>query len=84
MEKKYGVVALGDIVWNHTSHDTPWIGEHPEVAYNTDNCSYLKPAAVVDIVSLNVFILVSLIFCSRHSTKWLRILLPESIAASMD
>jgi glycogen debranching enzyme len=49
MEKKYGVVALGDIVWNHTSHDTPWIGEHPEAAYNTDNCPYLKPAAVVDI-----------------------------------
>ena len=69
MEKKYGVVALGDIVWNHTSHDTPWIGEHPEAAYNTDNCPYLKPAAVVDIVSTRWPFWISLISCCTGTSQ---------------
>ncbi|XP_049849918.1 glycogen debranching enzyme-like [Schistocerca gregaria] len=48
MSKKYNLFPLTDIVWNHTAFDSDWLLEHPEATYNTDNCSYLKPALDLD------------------------------------
>jgi glycogen debranching enzyme len=50
MEKKYGLLFIGDVVWNHTAGDTPWLSEHPEATYNIHNQPHLKPACLVDIV----------------------------------
>jgi len=37
-----------DIVLNHTANDSPWIVDHPEATYNTDDCPHLWSAWVFD------------------------------------
>lgn len=48
MAKEWKVLSLTDLVFNHTSTDTPWIQEHPECVYNLENSPHLKPAYLVD------------------------------------
>ena len=47
-----GLMSVVDVVWNHTSCDTPWLKEHPEAAYNLENSPHLKPAYDLDDVIL--------------------------------
>lgn len=48
MEVDYGIVGIVDVVWNHTSCDTPWLSDHPEATYNVENSGHLKPALLLD------------------------------------
>lgn len=43
-----GVLSICDVVWNHTSFDSPWLKEHPECSYNVKNSPHLRPAYVLD------------------------------------
>lgn len=56
IQKKHDILCLSDVVWNHTSHDSPWLKEHPEAGYNLKNSPHLVPAweldsALVDLSS---------------------------------
>lgn len=44
METKHQLLSLTDIVFNHTSHDSDWLREHPEVGYSVKNSPHLIPA----------------------------------------
>ncbi|KAM9969320.1 hypothetical protein ACTFIR_001149 [Dictyostelium discoideum] len=47
-EKKYGVLGMIDLVWNHTANNSAWLNQHPEAGYNTDNSPHLKSAVQLD------------------------------------
>lgn len=47
-QTEFGVLSICDVVWNHTSFDSPWLKEHPECAYNVKNSPHLRPAYVLD------------------------------------
>nr|AOE43285.1 glycogen debranching enzyme/amylo-alpha-1,6-glucosidase [Synstelium polycarpum] len=47
-ETQHGVLSMIDLVWNHTAHNSAWLCDHPEAAYNTSNAPHLKPAVVLD------------------------------------
>ena len=49
MHQKSGVLMIVDMVWNHTSFDTPWLMKHPEAGYNLLNSPHLRPAYVLDV-----------------------------------
>lgn len=42
------MLSMTDLVFNHTSNDSPWIHEHPECAYNVVNSPHLAPAYLLD------------------------------------
>ena len=48
MQQDWGVLSIVDVVWNHTSFDTPWLMQHPEAGYNLVNCPHLRPAYALD------------------------------------
>ena len=48
MQHEWGMLSICDVVWNHTSFDSPWLLEHPECAYNVANTPHLRPAYVLD------------------------------------
>lgn len=48
IRKEYGLLGIVDIVLNHTANNSPWLLEHPESAYNTDDCPLLYPAWLFD------------------------------------
>lgn len=48
MKQDPGGIFLIDIVWNHTSFDSPWLKHHPEVGYNAYNSPHLRPAILLD------------------------------------
>ena len=50
LQYEWGMLSLCDVVWNHTSFDSPWLKEHPECAYNVRNSPHLRPAYVLDRV----------------------------------
>lgn len=41
-------MTITDVVWNHTSYDTPWLKDHPEATYNLVNSPHLRPAFLID------------------------------------
>ena len=48
MEKEFGLLALTDVVWNHTANNSLWLQEHPEAGYNTVTAPWLEPALLLD------------------------------------
>lgn len=48
IRNEYGLLGIVDIVLNHTANNSEWLLEHPESAYNTDDCPHLTSAYVLD------------------------------------
>lgn len=51
--QNWGLLAMVDVVWNHTSFDTPWLLQHPEAGYNLVNSPHLRPAYALDVALYN-------------------------------
>ena len=49
VHREWDILSLVDVVWNHTSFDTPWLIQHPEAGYNLVNSPHLKPAYALDV-----------------------------------
>ncbi|KAF3387556.1 Glycogen debranching enzyme [Penicillium rolfsii] len=52
MEKKYGLLTLTDVVWNHTAHNSKWLEEHPEAGYSVETAPWLESALELDTALL--------------------------------
>ncbi|KAI7871254.1 glycogen debranching enzyme [Spinellus fusiger] len=48
VQTKHGILCLSDVVWNHTSNDSPFLLEHPEAGYNLHTSPHLVPAYELD------------------------------------
>ncbi|XP_041357957.1 glycogen debranching enzyme-like isoform X2 [Gigantopelta aegis] len=48
MKVEWEVLSLTDLVYNHTSIDSPWLQEHPDCAFNLENSPHLRPAYIMD------------------------------------
>ncbi|KAL2106419.1 hypothetical protein VUR80DRAFT_6761 [Thermomyces stellatus] len=48
LEKDYSMLALTDLVLNHTSPETKWLKEHPEAGYNLVTAPWLESAFELD------------------------------------
>ena len=44
METEHGLLALTDVVWNHTASNSHWLELHPEAGYNIDTAPWLESA----------------------------------------
>lgn len=53
INRDWGMLSLVDVVWNHTSFDTPWLLQHPEAGYNLVNSPHLRPAYALDLALAN-------------------------------
>ena len=49
LKHDWGLLSIVDVVWNHTSFDTPWLIQHPEAGYNLVNSPHLRPAYALDV-----------------------------------
>ena len=52
MEQDHGLLALTDVVWNHTANNSPWLQEHPEAGYNALTAPWLESALELDTALL--------------------------------
>lgn len=48
MEKDHNLLALTDVVWNHTADNSKWLQEHPEAGYNMETAPWLECAYELD------------------------------------
>lgn len=48
MEKDHGLLALSDVVWNHTANNSKWLEEHPEAGYSVATAPWLQSAYELD------------------------------------
>ncbi|KAJ9655240.1 bifunctional 4-alpha-glucanotransferase/amylo-alpha-1,6-glucosidase [Neophaeococcomyces mojaviensis] len=48
MEKDYELLALTDVVFNHTANNSVWLQDHPEAGYNVDTAPWLEAALELD------------------------------------
>ncbi|ORZ29735.1 hypothetical protein BCR44DRAFT_1447957 [Catenaria anguillulae PL171] len=48
LEHNLGILAMTDVVWNHTACNSTWLRDHPESGYNLVNSPHLVPAYEVD------------------------------------
>lgn len=48
MENEHGLLALTDVVWNHTANNSKWLEEHPEAGYNIKTAPWLRSAYELD------------------------------------
>jgi glycogen debranching enzyme len=52
MHEEFNMLAMTDVVWNHTANNSKWLEEHPEAGYNVDTAPWLRPALVLDTALL--------------------------------
>jgi len=52
MQTEYNMLAMTDVVWNHTANNSKWLEEHPEAGYNCDTAPHLRPALELDTALL--------------------------------
>ncbi|KAH7072927.1 glucanotransferase domain of glycogen debranching enzyme-domain-containing protein [Paraphoma chrysanthemicola] len=48
MHTEFNMLAMTDVVWNHTANNSKWLEEHPEAGYNVDTAPHLRPALELD------------------------------------
>jgi glycogen debranching enzyme len=48
MQTEFNMLAMTDVVWNHTANNSKWLEEHPEVGYNVETAPHLRPALELD------------------------------------
>ena len=60
MKKEWDMLTIGDVVWNHTADNSPWLlvrdlhnwrqfkQEHPDAGYNLVNSPHLRAAYRLD------------------------------------
>ncbi|VVC95830.1 unnamed protein product, partial [Leptidea sinapis] len=48
MHEEWQMMAICDVVLNHTANETAWLRTHRDASYNCANCPHLRPAAVLD------------------------------------
>ena len=48
MEEEYELLALTDVVFNHTADNSKWLEEHPEAGYNIQTAPWLTSALELD------------------------------------
>lgn len=48
MEEEYGLLAITDVVWNHTASNSEWLKRHPEAGYSVETAPWLESALVLD------------------------------------
>jgi glycogen debranching enzyme len=48
LKEEYGLLGIIDIVLNHTAGNSEWLLQHPEAAFNTNDCPHLTSAYVLD------------------------------------
>ena len=62
LRKEWGILSIGDVVWNHTAKSSVWLEvrlvlqslhaeiaqDHPECGYTLVNSPHLRPAFVLD------------------------------------
>ena len=53
MEQDYNLLSMTDVVWNHTAHNSDWLMDHPEAAYNLHNSPHLQSAYELDSALLD-------------------------------
>lgn len=44
----HGLLALTDVVWNHTSDNSEWLREFPDAGYNAETAPHLRAAIELD------------------------------------
>ncbi|KAF2015749.1 glycoside hydrolase family 133 protein [Aaosphaeria arxii CBS 175.79] len=52
MREEYNLLAMTDVVWNHTANNSKWLEEHPEAGYNVDTAPWLRAALDLDTALL--------------------------------
>ncbi|KAF2222045.1 hypothetical protein BDZ85DRAFT_239084 [Elsinoe ampelina] len=53
MENDHGLLALTDVVWNHTANNSKWLEEHPDAGYNLKTAPWLRSAYELDSALLS-------------------------------
>ncbi|CCG80823.1 Glycogen debranching enzyme [Taphrina deformans PYCC 5710] len=53
MEKDHELLALTDVVWNHTANNSDWLLDHPDAGYNLENSPHLCAAYALDTALLD-------------------------------
>lgn len=48
LQKRYKMLSLTDIVFNHTANNSPWLLEHPDAGYNAETAPHLMAAIELD------------------------------------
>ena len=48
MESEHGLLAMTDVVLNHTANNSKWLEEHPEAGYNINTAPHLRSAYELD------------------------------------
>lgn len=77
MHQKCKLLAMIDVVWNHTSFDTPWLLKHPEAGYNLVNSPHLRPAYALDVALYNFS-------CEIADGKWVNMGISPEITQEGD
>lgn len=48
MQQEFNMLAMTDVVWNHTANNSKWLEEHPEAGYNVDTAPWLRAPLDLD------------------------------------
>lgn len=48
MQEEFNMLAMTDVVWNHTANNSKWLEAHPEAGYNVETACHLRPALELD------------------------------------